>query len=74
MFFFRICSSAIASTLLYSTIFYLDNKIPFIDMINNVYVIYLILAVTFLGILITWVSTYFATQKLLNLNTEKLYN
>ena len=69
-----ICSSAIASSLLYFTIFYLDNKIPFIDMINNVYIIYLILAVTFLGVLITWISTYFATQKLLNLNTEKLYN
>lgn len=68
------CSSAIASTLLYFTIFYLDNKIPFIDMINNVYIIYLILAVTFLGVLITWISTYFATQKLLNLDTEKLYN
>ena len=69
-----ICSSAIASSLLYFTIFYLDNKIPFIDIINNVYIIYLILAVTFLGVLITWISTYFATQKLLNLNTEKLYN
>ena len=69
-----ICSSAIASSLLYFTIFYLDNKIPFIDIINNVYIIYLILAVIFLGVLITWISTYFATQKLLNLNTEKLYN
>ena len=69
-----ICSSAIASSLLYFTIFYLDNKIPFIDIINNVYIIYLLLAVTFLGVLITWISTYFATQKLLNLNTEKLYN
>jgi len=72
--FLGLCSSVIASTLLYSTIFYLDKKIPFIDMINNIFIMYLILIITFLGVLISWVSTYFATQKLLNLNTEKLYN
>ena len=72
--FLGLFSSVIASTLLYSTIFYLDKKIPFIEMINNIYIMYLILIITFLGVLISWVSTYFATQKLLNLNTEKLYN
>ena len=72
--FLGLFSSVIASALLYSTIFYLDKKIPFIEMINNIYIMYLILIITFLGVLISWVSTYFATQKLLNLNTEKLYN
>ena len=72
--FLGLFSSFIASTLLYLTIFYVDKKIPFIDMFDNIYIIYVFLSVTALGVLISWISTYFATQKLLNLNTEKLYN
>ena len=72
--FLGLCSSAIASVLLHFTIVYIDNKIPFIDMFNNIYIIYVFLTITILGVLISWVSTFFATQKLLNLNTEKLYN
>ncbi|MDB9712219.1 permease-like cell division protein FtsX [Flavobacteriaceae bacterium] len=72
--FLGLCSSAIASVLLYFTIVYIDKKIPFIDMFNNIYIIYVFLTITILGVLISWVSTFFATQKLLNLNTEKLYN
>jgi cell division transport system permease protein len=74
MFFLGLFSSFVASTLLYLTIFYVDKKIPFIDMFDNIYIIYIFLSVTVLGVLISWISTYFATQKLLNLNTEKLYN
>ena len=72
--FLGLFSSFIASTLLYLTIFYVDKKIPFIDMFDNIYIRYIFLSVTVLGVLISWISTYFATQKLLNLNTEKLYN
>jgi cell division transport system permease protein len=72
--FLGLFSSFIASTLLYLTIFYVDKKIPFIDMFDNIYIIYIFLSLTVLGVLISWISTYFATQKLLNLNTEKLYN
>ena len=72
--FLGLFSSFVASTLLYLTIFYVDKKIPFIDMFDNIYIIYIFLSVTVLGVLISWISTYFATQKLLNLNTEKLYN
>ena len=72
--FLGLFSSFIASNLLYLTIFYVDKKIPFIDMFDNIYIIYIFLSVTVLGVLISWISTYFATQKLLNLNTEKLYN
>jgi len=72
--FLGLFSSFIASTLLYLTIFYVDKKIPFIDMFNNIYIIHVFLCVIVLGVLISWISTYFATQKLLNLNTEKLYN
>ena len=72
--FLGLFSSFIASTLLYLTIFYVDKKIPYIDMFNNIYIIHVFLCVIVLGVLISWISTYFATQKLLNLNTEKLYN
>ena len=72
--FLGLFSSFIASTLLYLTIFYVDKKIPFIDMFNNIYIIHVFLCVIVLGVLISWISTYFATQKLLNLNIEKLYN
>ena len=72
--FLGLFSSFVASTLLYLTIFYVDKKIPFIDMFDNIYIRYIFLSVTVLGVLISWISTYFATQKLLNLNTEKLYN
>ena len=72
--FLGLFSSFIASTLLYLTIFYVDKKIPFIDMFNNIYIIHVFLCVIVLGVVISWISTHFATQKLLNLNTEKLYN
>jgi cell division transport system permease protein len=72
--FLGLFSSFIASTLLYLTIFYVDKKIPFIDMFNHIYIMHVFLCVIVLGVLISWISTYFATQKLLNLNTEKLYN
>jgi len=72
--FLGLFSSFIASTLLYLTIFYVDKKTPFIDMFNHIYIMHVFLCVIVLGVLISWISTYFATQKLLNLNTEKLYN
>jgi len=33
----------------------------------------LIAVIVGLGILITWISTFFATQRFLNLRTEELY-
>lgn len=72
--FLGLLSSVLASTLLYFTILYIDKKISFIDMFNNIYIVYVFLSIILLGVLISWISTYFATQKLLNLNTEKLYN
>ena len=43
-------------------------------MFNNIYIFYVFSSIIILGVSISWISTYFATQKLLNLNTEKLYN
>lgn len=55
-------------------IYYMNEKIPEIELLDN----YEMLAVLFsaiigLGILITWLSTFFATQRFLNLRTDELY-
>ena len=55
-------------------IMYIDNTIPELEMLAD----YKILGILFasiigLGILITWISTFFATQRFLNLRTEELY-
>jgi cell division transport system permease protein len=55
-------------------IYYIDQKIPTLALLNDyVTLAYLgggVLAVAFL---ITWLSTFFATQRFLNLQTDELY-
>lgn len=55
-------------------IYYVDKQIPALDLIKD----YMTLVYLFGGILttafiITWLSTFFATQRFLNLQTDKLY-
>ena len=55
-------------------IIYVNNTIPELELLGD----YKILGVLFvgiigLGILITWISTFFATQRFLNLRTDELY-
>lgn len=55
-------------------IFYLNKKIPEIELLNDVEIVGIVCAVIIgLGILITWLSTFFATQRFLNLRTDELY-
>jgi len=55
-------------------IMYVDNTIPELEMLSNYKTLGLLFAVIIgLGILITWVSTFFATQRFLNLRTDELY-
>jgi cell division transport system permease protein len=54
--------------------YYLNNTFPEIELLNNpILVGSLFLGVFLLGILITWISTFFATQRYLNLKTDHLY-
>jgi len=54
--------------------YYIDQTIPELDMFENYEMLGLLFAVIVgLGILITWISTFFATQRFLNLRTEELY-
>ena len=55
-------------------IMYVNKMVPEIELLSD----YKILAILFsaiiiLGILITWLSTFFATQRFLNLRTDELY-
>jgi cell division transport system permease protein len=66
-------SSIISIILLYLIINYIDQKISFINLLDDIFIIYLSIIIIFLGIIITSLSTYFATQKLLKINIDKLY-
>ena len=63
---------AIASLL--AVLFYVNSVWPTLGVFNDVFSIVVILIGVFgIGVLITWLSTYFATQRFLNLRTDDLY-
>ncbi|WP_248724871.1 ABC transporter permease [Seonamhaeicola sp. ML3] len=54
--------------------YYLNQTFPELELMNNIVLIGLLFVFVFaLGILITWLSTHFATQRFLNLRTDELY-
>lgn len=66
--------SILAILALLATLVYLDKNYPNLKIIDNQPMIALVLlGVLALGILITWISTFFATQRFLNLRTDDLY-
>ena len=53
---------------------YLEVNFPNLGILEDKFLVVLVLLVVFtIGVLITWVSTYFATQRFLNLRTDDLY-
>jgi len=55
-------------------LFYLNKTFPELELLNNVTLITILFGGIFiLGIIITWFSTFFATQRFLNLKTDQLY-
>ena len=53
---------------------FINKTFPELELLNNpILIVALFVFVFVLGIFITWVSTFFATQRFLNLNTDKLY-
>ncbi len=55
-------------------VFYLDKYIPTLELISDyVTLLYLGLGVLLIAFLITWLSTFAATQRFLNLQTDELY-
>jgi cell division transport system permease protein len=55
-------------------LFYLNKTFPELELLSNpILVAILFIFVFTLGIVITWISTHFATQRFLNLKTDQLY-
>ncbi len=66
--------AGIAIVALLAVLFYLDSVFPTLGILNDKITIAAILLGVFgLGVLITWLSTYLATQRFLNLRTDDLY-
>jgi cell division transport system permease protein len=54
--------------------YYLNQTFPELELTGNIVLVILLFVLIFaLGILITWISTHFATQRFLNLKTDELY-
>ncbi|TYA70061.1 cell division protein FtsX [Seonamhaeicola marinus] len=54
--------------------YYLNKTFPELELTSNAILVGLLFVVIFgLGIVITWISTHFATQRFLNLRTDELY-
>jgi len=54
--------------------YYINKTFPELELLNNPVLISSLFVVIFaLGIIITWISTFFATQRFLNLKTDQLY-
>jgi len=66
--------AGLAVLALLGVLIYLENSYPDLGIMDDKLLIGLVLLAVFgLGILITWLSTYFATQRFLNLRTDDLY-
>jgi cell division transport system permease protein len=59
---------------LIGVLIYVENSFPNLGILNDKALIGIVLVGVFgFGVLITWLSTYFATQRFLNLRTDDLY-
>jgi cell division transport system permease protein len=66
--------SVLAILMLVGVLFYVNFNFPTIEIFKEIPLTIAVLAsVLILGLLITWISTYFATQRFLNLRTDDLY-
>ncbi len=66
--------AGLAILALIGVLIYLESNFPDLGLLDDQLLIALILISVFaLGVLITWLSTYFATQRFLNLRTDDLY-
>lgn len=69
-----IIGSILALTGMAIVLYYVDKTFPDLGLLaNQILIIGLFVGVFLVGILISWLSTYFATQRFLNLKTDQLY-
>jgi cell division transport system permease protein len=66
--------ATLAIIALIGVLLYVETSFPDLGILDNKILIAAVLSAVFLiGVLITWLSTHFATQKFLNLRTDDLY-
>ena len=69
-----IIGALLAIVAILGVLIYIDNQLPNLGVLDDKLMIgSVLLGVLVLGILISWFSTFFATQKFLNLRTDDLY-
>jgi cell division transport system permease protein len=69
-----IIGAIVSNLALIGFIMYINKKVPEIELLSDYKELgILFLAIILMGILITWLSTFFATQRFLNLRTDELY-
>jgi cell division transport system permease protein len=69
-----IIGAVLAILALIGTLFYIDATYPSLNIIQDqAMTAAVLLGVLVVGIVITWISTFFATQRYLNLRTDDLY-
>lgn len=69
-----IIGAVLAIIALIGVLLYVESKFPDLGILENKGLIGIVLLAVFgVGILITWLSTHFATQRFLNLRTDDLY-
>jgi cell division transport system permease protein len=66
--------AGLAIIALIGVLIYLQVNFPDLGILDDKFLVLIVLLAVFaIGILITWISTYFATQRFLNLRTDDLY-
>jgi cell division transport system permease protein len=69
-----IYSAFIAMAILVLSLYWAEGQLEDIISVKDVQILGgLFLIVFFLGIILSWISTYFAVNKYLNIKTDKLY-
>lgn len=69
-----VIGSVLAVLVLLGVLFYIHINFPALDIFRDIELtIAVLFGVLVLGVVITWISTYFATQRFLNLRTDDLY-
>lgn len=69
-----VLGAILAMAALAGTLFYMNENFPEFGLLNDqVILLILFVSVFVLGVLISLISTYFATQRFLNLRTDELY-
>ncbi|MDG1805687.1 permease-like cell division protein FtsX [Flavicella sp.] len=70
-----IMGAVLASIGLASLLYYIGDAIPQLGLLSDKKDLAIVFSgVLFMGILVTWMSTFFATQRFLNLKTDQLYS